>query len=392
MLLRRFARPLRAHELTVLVCNVVVGAGVIALPGRVYATAGGYGYAALALAVTIAVIIGCTFAVLARLYPVSGGPYAYASLTLGRDVGVITGCLLLGTRLLSAAVSMRILAELSEALYSGASVYRSLVTALLCLSMAILALVGVTAPVRVSNVIAVIKFAVLGAVAYGGLRLFTFASGQHDVQQGSVAGLGPATLIWFYAFTGFEAPTILAANAARPQRDLPVAVIFGILFAGLLYVTLFVACLSWVPHLAKDPQPVATLAAEIFPASHLVFQVALILVAAASLPSQFSIAPRLLASMAEKGDAPSAFLPNRAGLSRSAVALYSAAAFGLSSIDLTPLIAGSTAIRLMSYSVCALGLMRTEYAGRRYLTLALGSAAFLASIVLILAGALGAMI
>lgn len=342
-------------DLLLLVVNVVVGAGVVALPGRAYAASGSLIYVALGTALASALVIAGAFAVLARRFEGPGGPYLYAVRIWGHGPGAVVGWSLTLTRLLAAATSLKVCAEAIVTTGWSAAPQTAMIPAL-GLTCAGVALYGLALPIRLSNAVGLVKLLALGAIA--ALGLWCIARGP-DVGQAPVATphLAHAVLIWFYAFTGFESGTILAADARQPRRDLPFGMIAGLAMAGLLYGALTATSVSQVPTLASQAQPIVAFANVAAPAAGPIMGALLVLLVGATLPAQFAIAPRLISALAAERAAPAWLLAGQDGVSRPAVVLYAggalaAALFG----DITQLIVLSAGVRLLAYAVCCAGL------------------------------------
>jgi amino acid transporter len=376
------APPLNRADLLLLVVNTVVGAGVIALPGRAYAAAGDGVYAALAMALVAALTIAASFAVLSRRFEGAGGPYLYTRGIWGLRAGQVIGWSLVFTRLLATATSVRVCAELvATALWREAP--QPLLVALLALTFSAVARAGIVLPIRLSNAVGILKLLLIIAIAAAAMSHAMRATALIQPAP-QAAHCSQAVLIWFYAFTGFEGSTILAAEARRAGRDLPVALIGGLVAAALLYAALTVASLALVPSLASQSQPVVVLAGTVAPVLAPVVGMLLIVVVIATLPSQFAIAPRLVSAMASDAAAPPMFLPATDGVSRLAVIVYGCGVLAAAlAFDLTQLVIASSAVRLISYAVCCAGLVKVSIARQEQAIGLLGGIGALCSITLI---------
>lgn len=378
-------RPqLNRVDLLLLVVNTVIGAGVIALPGRAYAAAGDGVYAALAMALVAALTIAASFALLSRRFEGAGGPYLYTRRIWGFRAGKVIGWSLVLTRLLATATSLRVCGEVvAAAIWRGAP--QPLLVAMLALTFSAVALAGIVLPIRMSNAVGILKLLLLTAIAAAAMA--------HAMRATAAAQLAPqapnfsqAVLIWFYAFTGFEGSTILAAEARRPGRDLPIALIGGLVAAALLYAALTVASLALVPSLASQSQPIVVLTGTVAPVLAPAVGLLLIIVVIATLPSQFAIAPRLIGAMASDGAAPTIFLPAAGGVSRLAVIFYGCVVLAAAlAFDLTQLVVASAAVRLISYAVCCAGLIKVSIARQEQAVGVIGGIGALCSIALICA-------
>ena len=357
----RTVRRLGRGDLVLLVLNTVVGAGVIALPGRIYAVAGRNSLAALGVAVVAALMFAAMFAVLARQFAGSGGPYLYVGSTLGRTAGRATGWLMIATRALSGATSLRVFAE--TVAFAGSvddARGRSLILGAIWTALTGLALRGVIPPIRIGNAIGAVKLILLGATALAGvaeLGRYPVIVMAHDPIEGGFAG---AAILWFYALSGFEGPTILAAESANPRRDLPFALLTGVALAGVLYAALMLVCMAFTPVLATQSQPLLAAARALFPGVTPILAASVAIIVGASLPSQFTLAPRLLATMAVSGDAPPSLRPDRSGTSQLTVLAYAVVVLLTgSALAVHQLVVFAATVRLLVYAGCAVGFARS---------------------------------
>lgn len=356
-------RPLTRPDLLLLVLNTVVGAGVVALPARAYAAAGDLVFLALAVAALAAGLIALVFARLAARFPGPGGPYLYARSTLGSNAGWAVASCLVPTRVLATAVSLNVLSAALRP-WTGSTVATglTLVTALACTALAFR---SVTTPVRFGNLLGAGKLALLSAVAVGGVWLSATIGPGVGQEPGPDAAFGPAVLLWFYAFTGFESPTILAAEARTPRRDLPIALVAGVSVAALLYAMLLWTALAFTPDLARSDAPLAAAVGRVAPSLLAPASLLFGLLVLASLPSQFAVPARLLSSIAGDASALRAFRAEPDGVSGRAVLACGAVAAALHTVDLSALVILSALVRLGSYAVCSAGLARTAFAPAR---------------------------
>lgn len=159
--------PVRARltraDLILLVLNTIVGAGVVALPGRAFALAGSQAFTALAIAAAAAMVIAVAFCRLARSIPGPGGPYLYVRSTLGKAPALATMAFLIPTRLLATAASLIILADAFQSLAGDTA--RSLALLVAPIVFTLLAFTGVLPSIRVGNLLGVFKLLLLASIA-----------------------------------------------------------------------------------------------------------------------------------------------------------------------------------------------------------------------------------
>jgi amino acid transporter len=70
-------------------------------------------------------------------------------------------------------------------------------------------------------------------------------------------------LLLIFAYVGFESVTIAAGESRDPRRDMPFALLAGIVISGALYVLIQVVCIGTLPELAQSQRPLADAGARI---------------------------------------------------------------------------------------------------------------------------------
>lgn len=354
-------RRLGLTDLSLVVLNTVVGAGVVALPGYIAAAAGRWSLAALAVAALASFTIGLAFCLLARRYEGAGGPYLYVRQTLGRRAGLATAACIIPTRILATGVSLKIAVDVLQQLLPPGWPAGQLILPLGVLYTA-LALRQIVVPVRLGNALGVMKLSVL-------ISIVVLAAGSDVAPQAPLTAEGSqpgyAVLLWFYAFSGFEGVTILAGEAREARRFVPLALLMGLAGAAVLYAGLMATCLAYTPDLPQASQPllaaVRTMAAPWAGMAAVAFSVFIF----STLPTQFAVAPRLLASLAMEGGAFRHLQAKADGTSRLAVVLCALVAIVSTWLPLPSLLVASSGIRLASYALCSLGLMWPSPAQQR---------------------------
>ncbi|HEY6214515.1 MAG TPA: APC family permease [Vicinamibacterales bacterium] len=246
--------------------NAVVGSGVFLLPTESYRLLGPFSLCApLLFAVPVFILVLC-FAEAASHFTEPGGAYLYARTAFGDFVGFETGWMNWIARLTS-------LASLSNGfVVSLALFFPSL---------------GVGIP-RASIII--VSLAILGAIHFVGVRygaasiyVFTFgklvpllffivialiAFRHNPIPQslhwpGAGTNWSDAALFMLFAYAGFENLGVPAGEYRNPRRDLPRALLAGILAIAAIYVFAQLGAMASITNLAKTETPIASAAAAI---------------------------------------------------------------------------------------------------------------------------------
>jgi amino acid transporter len=307
---RTLPRHLGLFGLWLLVVNGLIGAGIFGLPGGAAKLAGEYSpLIYLFCALLILPILLC-MAELASYFRGSGGPVRYGTAAFGPFIGFQAGWLYYIARLVSFAANTALLVDSIGYFWPAAATGLPRVV-LLSTIVAGLTLINVLGSVRAMRSLALltlVKFTVLLLLVIAGAALLgsellpafnplTVFSSPYDI--------GGATLLLIYAFVGFESVVVPAGEAKNPARDMPRALIFGLLMVTLLYIGIQLVSVAAVPDIARSDSPLLDVAASLFgqPGALLLMLGVVASVAANLLGAIFST-PRASFALAEDGSLP----------------------------------------------------------------------------------------
>ena len=226
---------------TTLSITIVVGAGLLALPGLSFALAGRHGYLPWIVVAALMVPLLYVLAYFASIHPSAGGVVGYIRQSLGVRLGAMSEMIVLGTFTLGIPAIALI----------GSTYLRQVVPQLTLieasLAMVTLAFVAGVLGLRVSGAIqtgvaGVIVMGLIG-VAAGYLATRAPASGFAAAHAMAVdwGGVFRAVPVILFAYTGWEMTAFLAEDMREPKRTLPIAIWASYIIVVGMYV--FVA---WV--------------------------------------------------------------------------------------------------------------------------------------------------
>ena len=234
-------RHLGVFGLWLLVVNGLIGAGIFGLPGGAAKLAGEYSpLIYLFCALLILPILLC-MAELASYFRHSGGPVRYGTAAFGAFIGFQAGWLYYIARLVSFAANTVLLVDSIGYFWPAATqgINRILLLTTVIASLTLLNVLGSVRAMRSLALLTVLKFAVLlllvisGASLLGSQLLPTF---NPLTVFNSPYDIGGATLLLIYAFVGFESVVVPAGEAKNPARDMPRALLLGLLLVTVLYI------------------------------------------------------------------------------------------------------------------------------------------------------------
>lgn len=303
-------RHLGLFGLWLLVVNGLIGAGIFGLPGGAAKLAGEYSpLIYLFCALLILPILLC-MAELASYFRGSGGPVRYGTAAFGPFIGFQAGWLYYIARLVSFAANTVLLVDSIGYFWPDATagINRGVLLSVIIAGLTLINVVGSVRAMRSLALLTVIKFAVLllliiaGTGVLGGQILPVF----NPVNVfSSPYEIGAATLLLIYAFVGFESVVVPAGEAKNPARDMPRALILGLLLVTLLYIGIQLVSVAAVPAIAESSSPLLDVAAVLFgPVGAMLLMLGVVASVAANLLGAIFSTPRASFALAEDGSLP----------------------------------------------------------------------------------------
>ena len=293
------SRVLGVRSATVVGLGAMLGTGVFAAWTPALSLAGGWLFAALALACAVAALNAASTATLARALPVAGGVYSFGRQFLGRPAGVLAGYSFVVGKAASAGA-----AALTIGAYAWPAAQRPVAAAAVLVALAV-DLRGVVRSVRVSAVLLVLVIAVLAAVSLGWVVARPEPSSA-TLPPTTLAGVIGAAAVLFVAFAGYARITILGEEVRDPEATIPRAMTISFVVVLAIYAVVgcvvLTAALSGVALSAASLDSVAV--ATGLPVLPDAVRVGAVIAAGAALISLIAGVGRTLFAMGAAGDAP----------------------------------------------------------------------------------------
>jgi basic amino acid/polyamine antiporter, APA family len=295
-------RSLGPWNLVFLGIGCIIGAGIFVRTGNAAALhAGPAVLISYLIAGAICAFAGLCYAELSSTLPVSGSAYTYSYATVGEFAAWVMGALLLLEYGLAASVvavgwsgymvsllgdiGVHIPAYLTgpaghhlqengvDVLVNGAPVVYlfNLPAFLVCITLALLLIVGVSESAKFNNLIVAIKVTVLTAfILVGGFIILTNLSTYTpnwepfipeptgDKGEFGWSGIIRAASIVFFAYIGFEAVSTAGQEAKNPKKDMPFGIIGSLLACTVIYILVSIVLTLIVDYRSLNvPDPVA---------------------------------------------------------------------------------------------------------------------------------------
>lgn len=299
-------RSLRRIDVLALTVNVIVGAGVFAMPAAVAAAAGRYSLAVLCAAFAIVALLALCLVEVASRFDTTGGPPVYATAAFGPLAGFVVGWLLALSRVAAFAAIASIMLDYAAALYPvlEGRWARSAAVTLFIAILAAINLRGARQGAGLGNLLTLAKLLPLLPLAAAGLWLAGWKS-LPETSPAGPAALAQALLLALFACFGFEQAAVVAGEMRSPRRDLPLSILGGVAIAGALYALVMLACFATVPALASSTRPLADAAEALSgPVGATVIVAAAVFSCAGGLAGSMLVSPRIFYALGRSGDLP----------------------------------------------------------------------------------------
>ena len=259
----KLVRGIGRWDLTAVVINCIIGAGIFGLPSKVYGQIGVYSLFAFgACAIIIALIVLCHAEVASR-FTATGGAYLYAKEAFGSVGAFEVGWLYWIVRMSTFAANCNLLITYMAFFWPAATspFVRVGLIAFVVVLLTLVNLVGVRQSIQLTNFFTFGKLLPLFLFVLVGLFFVQPANFQLGPQP-EYSSFATAVLILIYAFVGFEVAVIPAGEMKEPQKIIPFALFVALAVVAALYILIQIVSIGTLPGLAASERPLADAAAN----------------------------------------------------------------------------------------------------------------------------------
>ena len=223
-----------------IIVGIVVGASIYKVPSLVFSNVqhAWQGLGAWLLGGLLSLAGALCFAELAATYPRSGGGYVYLTQAFGRWLGFLFGWSQLVAILTgSIAAVAYVFGDYSAELFRLGPGWSPFFAVGAVASLSVINVAGVYQGKLTQNILTIAKVLGLSFILFTAF-LFPLADSRPDVQVKSVesGNFGFAMILVLYAFGGWNDAAFVTAEVRDPQRNLPRALVSGIMLVTVLYV------------------------------------------------------------------------------------------------------------------------------------------------------------
>jgi amino acid transporter len=237
--------------------GTILGAGIYVLVGQVAGLAGHSAPLSFLIAAVVAGFTGFSYAELSARYPLSAGEAVYVQEAFGLPFwALLVGLAVATSGIVSAAA-------VTKGAVGYMQVFVALPTPILIIgSLLILGAIaawGISESLMVAAAFTVIEIGGLMLIIWVGRDAFS-ASNFHisefipSTDTSNWQGIIIGAFLAFFAYIGFEDMVNVAEEVKNPQRNLPLAIIFAVSIATVVYLSIAIVAV----HLASPDELVAT--------------------------------------------------------------------------------------------------------------------------------------
>lgn len=263
----KLPRNLGLWGVWMLVVNGLIGAGIFGLPSGAARLAGEYSVFIYVLCALLMLPVILSFAEVGSYFRGTGGPIRYGKQAFGPFIGFQGGWLYYLARLISFAANTVLLTDSIAYFFPimGEGYGRLVSLALTCGLLSFINILGSSESIKSMTLFTIIKFSVLLGLIFGGFIMIgpeVIPSFNSPLPPAS--DLGAAALLLIYAFVGFEGAVVPAGEAKRPERDMPLGLILGLVVVVVLYMFIQLVSQAAVPNLANSKAPLLDASSALF--------------------------------------------------------------------------------------------------------------------------------
>lgn len=293
------------------VVGLVIGSGVFFKPGKVFASTGDltWGLLAWVLGGAITLLAGLTIAELAASIPRTGGLYAWLYRIYGRQWSFLYGwiyTMIVGPGTIAALAI--IFATQVQVLWPVSDVLMKMVALITLLVLTVSNYFGARYGGYIQTVSTAAKL--LPILAIIGVALLRPAGSAAAAGQGfSGAGFSAALIATLWAYDGWITIGNISGELKKPRRDLPLAIIGGILLVAAVYIAVNLAIVRTLPLeqiAAAGTKAINLVSSELFGAfGATLLAIGIMISIFGCLNGHVLTDPRIPYAMAQEGDFPS---------------------------------------------------------------------------------------
>ena len=232
-----FKRSIGVLGLSANIINIIIGAGIFALPAIIAAKMGASSIIAYAFCGILIALVMLCFAEAGSKVTNTGGPYTYIETAFGDYAGFLGGIFAIGATLFAdAAVSNALVNILASIFPSFENDWiRLLFLFIVFFGLASINIIGLKQGIGLVKFTTIAKLTPLLLLVLIGWKEVSFSNLYIDAMP-SIKNLGETSLILFFAFQGAETGLVVGGEVINPKRAVPKAIFISILTVVCIYI------------------------------------------------------------------------------------------------------------------------------------------------------------
>jgi APA family basic amino acid/polyamine antiporter len=235
-------KDLTLFDLTNIVIGSIVGADIYIASALTGGLLGPFAIVVWVIAGAMAACLALVFAYCSYYIPRVGGPFAFVSEAFDDFFGFLTGWSLWIAEILALPVFAIAFVQYLQYLIPLGTMEEILVKGVFLFTLTAINICGVKAAGRVNDALTLIKLSPLLILIVVGFSLFLHEPGillrnYTPLLPLGLVNFGPALVLIFWAYVGFELGTLPAAEVRDPGKTIPKAIILGMSVVTIFYLS-----------------------------------------------------------------------------------------------------------------------------------------------------------
>ncbi|HMD78854.1 MAG TPA: amino acid permease [Nitrososphaerales archaeon] len=233
-------RGLSYFDLMNIVIGAIVGSDIYIIPGLTAGLIGPFAIVEWIIGGAMAMVLAIVFGYCAYYVPNVGGSYAYAAKAFNKFYGFIAGWSMCVAEIVALPVFAIVFTNYLQYFIPLSGAAQLLVRTLFVIVFVAVNIVGVKAAGRINDVLTIAKLApllMIIVVGIGSILLNPRLAGNYSpFAPMGLGNFGPAMVLIFWAYAGFELGSLPASEVVDPKKNIPKALISGMAIVIFFYV------------------------------------------------------------------------------------------------------------------------------------------------------------